>query len=50
MLLEEILERFWRVVVLAKEGGADIELEMDFDDAEADLRAWLNVKDETDDL
>lgn len=41
--VEDIVDRMWRAATLAKDGAPDIEIELELERAEDDLRALLKV-------
>lgn len=41
--IEDIVDLMWRAAALAKDGAPDIEIELELERAEDDLRALLNA-------
>jgi hypothetical protein len=44
MTIDDIIDRMWRAATLAKEGAPDIEVELELERAENDLRALLSAE------
>ena len=44
MTVEDIVDRMWRAATLAKEGAPDIDVELELERADDDLRALINAQ------
>lgn len=44
MSVDDIVDRMWRAATLAKEGAPDIEVELELERAEDDLRALIAAR------
>jgi hypothetical protein len=44
MTIDDIIDRMWRAATLAKEGAPDIEVELELERAENDLRTLIAAR------